>query len=101
MVGRRRWGRRLWCLVLVAAAAGLASTASAEPPQLRAKRAEAAQILDQISAIDERLSVITERYDGARVHLHAVEARLKSERIELRRARKQYHRAVNQLARQQ
>ena len=85
--------------MLVAAAAGLASTASAEPPQLRAKRAEAAQILDQISAIDERLSVITERYDGARVRLHAVEARLKSERIELRRARKQYHRAVNQLAR--
>jgi cell wall-associated NlpC family hydrolase len=85
--------------VLVAAAAGLASTASAEPPQLRAKRAEAAQILDQISAIDERLSVITERYDGAHLHLHAAESRLKSERIELRRARKQYRRAVNQLAR--
>jgi cell wall-associated NlpC family hydrolase len=85
--------------VLVAAAAGLASTASAEPPQLRAKRAEAAQILDQISAIDERLSVITERYDGAHVHLHAAEARLASERTELRRARKQYRRAVNQLAR--
>jgi cell wall-associated NlpC family hydrolase len=85
--------------VLVAAAAGLASTASAEPPQLTAKRAEAAQILEEISAIDERLNAITERYDGARVHLHAVEARLKSERIELRRARKQYHRAVNQLAR--
>jgi peptidoglycan DL-endopeptidase CwlO len=66
---------------------------------LTAKRAEAAQILDEISAIDERLSVITERYDGARVHLHAVEERLKSERIELRRARKQYHRAVNQAAR--
>jgi cell wall-associated NlpC family hydrolase len=85
--------------VLVAAAAGLASTASAEPPQLRAKRAEAAQILDQISAIDERLSVITERYNGAHVHLHAAEARLASERTELRRARKQYRRAVNQLAR--
>jgi peptidoglycan DL-endopeptidase CwlO len=66
---------------------------------LRAKRAEAAQILDQISAIDERLSVITERYDGARVHLHAIELRLKSERIELRRARKQYRRAVSQAAR--
>ena len=85
--------------MLVAAAAGLASTASAEPPQLSAKRAEAAQILDQISAIDERLSVITERYDGAHVHLHAAEARLAFERTELRRARKQYRRAVNQLAR--
>ena len=85
--------------MLVAAAASLASTASAEPPQLRAKRAEAAQILAEISAIDERLSVITEHYDGARVHLHAVEARLKLERVELRQARKQHHRAVNQLAR--
>jgi cell wall-associated NlpC family hydrolase len=85
--------------VLVAAVASLASTASAEPPQLTAKRAEAAQILAEISAIDERLSVITEHYDGARVHLHAVETRLRSERIELRRARKQYRVAVNQLAR--
>ena len=49
--------------------------------------------------LDQRLSVLSERYDGARVHLQTVQQRLSTERASLLRARKQYHRAVNQVAR--
>jgi cell wall-associated NlpC family hydrolase len=89
---------RLLACAALAALAAAASTAAAEPPQLKAKRAQAAEILREISSLDERLSVLSERYDGARVHLHAVEARLASERVALKRARKQYHGAVDRLA---
>ena len=49
--------------------------------------------MHEIDAIDERLSVVTERYDGARVHLADVKARLRVERRSLARARVEYRRA--------
>jgi cell wall-associated NlpC family hydrolase len=79
--------------------ANISSTASAKPPQLRAKRTQAAEVLREISMLDERLSVLSERYDGARVHLGAVQARLGSERVSLMRARRRYGRAVHRVAR--
>jgi len=89
--------------IFVLAVAGVAARATtarpADTPKLKAKRAEAAQVLSQISAIDERLSVLSERYDGARVHLEAVQARLNAERVAAARARVQYRLALDQVAR--
>jgi len=93
--------------LIVCTTAGLAlavaalpgSAPGADSPALKAKHAEATLVLNEISALDERLSVLTERYDGARVHLQAVEKRLRAERIALTRARRQYHQATTQIAR--
>jgi len=83
----------------LAVAAVPAASTGADSPPLKAKRAEAAAVLDQISALDERLSVLSERYDGARVHLQTVEGRLRHERVMLTQARRQYRRATNDVAR--
>src|SRR4029077_14865209 len=76
----------------------VARAASATSPALAAKRAEAQQVLQQVAAIDERLSVVTERFDGARVALEAVRRRLASERVSLTRARRQNRRAQLRVA---
>jgi peptidoglycan DL-endopeptidase CwlO len=81
-----RCGRHLLPVAVVACLAVPAATA-ADTPAIKAKRAEAKQVIAQINAIDERLSVVTEHYDGARVHLQAIESRLETERSSLSRAR--------------
>jgi cell wall-associated NlpC family hydrolase len=99
VVGWRWWRCGVFSFALVVVVASVGSTASAEPPQLGAKRAQAAEVLREMSVLDERLGVLSERYDGARVHLQAVGRRLSFERLSLLHARKQYNRAVNQVAR--
>lgn len=74
------------------------SAAGSLSPAIKAKRAEAAMVLNEISTLDERLSVLTERYDGASVHLEAIQARLKTQRAALVRARRQYQTATRQVA---
>jgi cell wall-associated NlpC family hydrolase len=86
-------------LVLVALVATLAARAgSATPPDLAAKRAQAQQVSQQVAAIDEQLSVVTERFDGARVTLGALRRRLVREQVSLTRARKQNRAAELQAA---
>ena len=93
--------RRLTFLFLPAAAALVAVLPlhAATTPAIQAKQAEAARVMHEIDAIDERLSVVTERYDGARVHLADVKARLRVERRSLARARVEYRRAQLRVAR--
>jgi peptidoglycan DL-endopeptidase CwlO len=86
-----------WLLLAVVVAIADHATA-APPPGLVAKREQARAVLHQIAAIDERLSVVTEQFDGARVNLERVRARLAAERVSLARARAQNRRAEQQVA---
>src|SRR5579862_4884728 len=91
--------RTLIRLLLVAVVASVAGRAAATPsPALVAKREQAQRVLQEIAAIDERLSVVTEQFDGARVHLEAVRVQLADERVSLARARVQNQRAEQQVA---
>jgi cell wall-associated NlpC family hydrolase len=81
-------------LVVLAAVVGyLVPAAGATSPALVAKQAQAKQVLAQISAIDEQLSVITERYDTAQVELGTLRRSVRAERVSLGVAQAQYRRA--------
>jgi cell wall-associated NlpC family hydrolase len=59
---------------LVAAAALLSATsATAEPPQIAAKRAEAQRVLNEIHSLDVQLEKAIESYNGASDRLAAIE----------------------------
>jgi len=87
--------------MLVAATA--VAAAGAKPPtspqlaakraQVAAKRAQAQQVIAQIDAVDARLGVVTEQFDGARLHLQEVRARLQVAERALARARVQNRKA--------
>jgi peptidoglycan DL-endopeptidase CwlO len=86
-------------ILLAAAFAGLlAPSASATSPALAAKQAQAKQVLAQISAIDEQLSVITERYDTANVALTTLRRNVRTERASLTVAQAQYRHAQGNVA---
>ena len=75
---------------LVAALASATAQARREtPPRIVAKQAQAARILAEISAIDERLNTISEQFDGARVRLAALRQNLRTEKASLTAAVKQ------------
>ena len=61
-------------VVLVASAALVAAgSASAEPPQISAKRAEAQRVLEEIHSLDVQLEKAIEAYNGASDRLGAIE----------------------------
>lgn len=82
----------------VLAAAGTQRAAAVSSPAIRAKQAQAARVLAEISAIDDQVNTISEQYDGARFHLQALQTRLKGERVSLVRARRQVTRAEQRAA---
>jgi cell wall-associated NlpC family hydrolase len=90
---------RVWpvTMLLVAAAAALVVLPARgdSTPAIQEKQAEAARVIAEINALDERLSVVSERYDGARYRLQALRMRLRLERRSLARARVQ-HRIAQQ-----
>jgi len=73
------WGicsraRQATAVFLVASAALLAAaSATAEPPQVTAKRAEAQRVLNEIHSLDVRLEKAIESYNGANDRLGAIE----------------------------
>ena len=67
-------------------------------PQIAAKKAEAARVLQEISAIDEQLNATSEQYDGARVRLQALRKNLKSEQAQLGAAKARYQLAQQRAA---
>jgi len=72
------WGicsraRQATAVFLVASAALLAAaSATAEPPQVTAKRAEAQRVLNEIHSLDVRLEHALESYNGANDRLDAI-----------------------------
>jgi len=80
-------------LAAIAVAVSAVGAAGATPPRLTAKRAQARQVIAQINAIDARLNVVTEQFDGARVHLQTVRTQLRVSEAALARARVQNRRA--------
>jgi peptidoglycan DL-endopeptidase CwlO len=81
------------------AAATTHSTASNPTnPAIRAKKAEARQVLEEIAAIDESLNTISEQYDGARVHLDGLRRNLAREKVALGQAKARYERAQQRAA---
>ena len=82
MVGssRRRAPAILTILTAIFVAASLATvnTASAEPPGIAAKRAEAQNVLDQIHEVDMQLERAVEAYNLANVKLDRIKAELKT-----------------------
>ena len=82
--------------VLVAACVGSSQASppsDALKPAIAAKQKQAAQVLNEISSIDESLNTTSEQYDGARVRLAAVRKNLHAEEASLVRARARYRRA--------
>ena len=77
---RRRAPAILTILTAFLAAASLATvnTASAEPPGIAAKRAQAQDVLEQIHEIDMQLGRAVEAYNLANVRLDRIEAELKT-----------------------
>jgi cell wall-associated NlpC family hydrolase len=77
LVWARRWrarARQATAVILVASAALLAAaSATAEPPQITAKRAEAQRVLDEIHSLDVQLEKSIEAYNGASDQLAAIE----------------------------
>jgi peptidoglycan DL-endopeptidase CwlO len=67
--------RRQATFVLVALASALlgAASATAEPPQIAAKRAEQQRVLNEIQSLDVQLEKATEAYNGATDTLAAIE----------------------------
>jgi cell wall-associated NlpC family hydrolase len=67
--------RRQATIVLASLAAALlaASSATAEPPQIAAKRAEAQRVLNEIHDLDVQLEKASEAYNGATEQLLAIE----------------------------
>ncbi len=80
-LSRAVWGitagahRRQATIVLVALTATLfaATSATAEPPQITAKRAEAQRVLNEIHSLDVQLERASEAYNGANERLLAIE----------------------------
>jgi cell wall-associated NlpC family hydrolase len=89
----------LWIACATLLAAACAQAAAATPPAILAKRAQAERVLAEISAIDEQVNTISEAYDGARLRLTALRARLRSERAAYLVARSQYAKAEQRAAR--
>jgi len=83
--------------VVLGAIAVLPITA-ATTPAIQAKQAQAARVLHQIAAIDEQLSVITERFDGARYRLGVLRGQLRKEQASLAVARTQNRTAQQHVA---
>jgi cell wall-associated NlpC family hydrolase len=73
MCSRAR-ARQATAVFLIAAAALLAAaSATAEPPQITAKRAEAQRVLNEIHSLDVQLEKSIEAYNGASDRLAAIE----------------------------
>ena len=74
------------------------SGGGAVTPKIAAKQAEAKRVLEQISAIDEQLNSVSERYDGAKFRFDKLRKNLASEQIALTGARARFHRSQHRAA---
>ncbi|HZT91978.1 MAG TPA: C40 family peptidase [Gaiellaceae bacterium] len=79
--------------VLVVAASPAASTKQ----RLRAKQAEAQQVLQQVNALDQQFGAAAEAYDGARYRLGLAQKQLAVQKARLRWAEKQRRLAIARL----
>jgi len=94
---------RTLCAVLAALAlTGLslaAAGASATPsPALRAKRAQAAQVLAQVNRLDRQFGALVDAWDGARIQLAAAEKQLTANRLQLTVAQRDSRIATQRVA---
>jgi peptidoglycan DL-endopeptidase CwlO len=73
-ISPRARARQATAILLIASAGLLAAgSATAEPPQITAKRAEAQRVLNDIHALDVQLEKAIESYNGASDRLAAIE----------------------------
>jgi peptidoglycan DL-endopeptidase CwlO len=86
-----------WLLAL-ALAAGLASSARADSPALRAKRAQAEAVLKRVDALGVRFGRVVDAWDGAQIQLARTKKQLAANERELARARRQNRIAEQRLA---
>ncbi len=93
-----RWNLLIPVLAVALIVGSLGPAASAAPPALVAKRQQASKVLAQISALDEQLGVIAERFDTARVSLDTIHQRLRVEQASLAAARTKDRHAQDKLA---
>ncbi|HEY7196341.1 MAG TPA: NlpC/P60 family protein [Gaiellaceae bacterium] len=92
--------KRHWLVAVAALAAALAFVASgaADPPEIRQKEAEHAQVLAEINAIDVQLEQAAEAYNGATYRLSQIRADLRENRARLRIAQQNYKKAQARVA---
>src|SRR5580765_1503165 len=67
-----RLRRALIAIAVVTATAALAGTATAEPPAISAKRAEAQHVLGEIQQLDSQLEHAIEAFNAANVELDRI-----------------------------
>ena len=85
--------RTFFAAVAALALVGLthAAAGSSAPPSaaIRAKNAQAAQVLAQVNALDRRFGAVVDAWDGAKIQLAATEKQLAANRAQLSFAQKQ------------
>src|SRR6478752_6734857 len=84
-----------WVAILLAVCAALAHAGpAAANPELDQKKAQLAKVRDEVQALDGRVELLTEQYDGAVVRLHQL-------KVQIRRATRRLHAAEIHLAYEQ
>ena len=91
---------RIRALIFVAVTVALSATAAgtAAPPEVRSKQAQATRVLAEINGIDAQLGHTVEAWNGARLHLAAVDRELKTNTAQLAVAQAEYRRAQRRIA---
>ena len=84
-----------WVAILLAVCAPLAHAGpAAANPELDQKKAQLAKVRGEVQALDGRVELLTEQYDGAVVRLHQL-------KVQIRRATRRLHAAEIHLAYEQ
>src|SRR6478672_314748 len=84
-----------WVAILLAVCAALAHAGpAAANPELDQKKAQLAKVRHEVRALDGRVELLTEQYDGAVVRLHQL-------KVQIRRATRRLHAAEIHLAYEQ
>ena len=84
-----------WVAILLAVCAALAHAGpAAANPELDQKKAQLAKVRHEVQALDGRVELLTEQYDGAVVRLHQL-------KVQIRRATRRLHAAEIHLAYEQ
>ena len=89
----------LAALALVGLAHAAAGSSAPPSAAVRAKQAQAAQVLGQVNALDTRFGAVVDAWDGAKIQLATTEKQLAANRARLTAAKKQSRIAERRAAR--
>lgn len=85
-------------LALAGLSVAVAGSSATPSPALRAKQAQAAQVLAQVGALDRRFGALVDAWDGARIQLASAEKQLAANKVQLIFAERQNRIATARVA---